>query len=104
MTVYTYQFECTVLLRKILKLAKKQGAKSFFKEGFEFRPDPVRYFFFPYSPDDYLLSLFFFLLSNLPAGEQIRQDPHAVDPFSHEFHFHDYSSFRERLETYKDKI
>ena len=37
MTVYTYQFECTVLLRKILKLAKKQGAKSFFKEGFEFR-------------------------------------------------------------------
>ena len=36
MDTYTYQFECTVLLRKILKLAKKNGCKSFFKEGFEF--------------------------------------------------------------------
>ena len=36
MDTYTYQFECTVLLRKILKLAKKNGCKSIFKDGFEF--------------------------------------------------------------------
>ena len=37
MTVYTYQFECTVLVKKILKAAKKHGVKKAFKEGFEFQ-------------------------------------------------------------------
>lgn len=35
--MYTYQFECTVLIKKILKLSKKSKLKSFFKEGFEFQ-------------------------------------------------------------------
>lgn len=37
MNLYTYEFECIVLIKKILKLAKKKGLKSFFKEGFEFK-------------------------------------------------------------------
>ena len=37
MSTYTYEFECSVLVRKILKLAKKKHAKHFFKEGFEFQ-------------------------------------------------------------------
>ena len=37
MNIYTYEFECMVLVKKIMKLAKKQGVKSFFKEGFEFQ-------------------------------------------------------------------
>ena len=34
---YTYQFECILLLHKILKLVKKNHLKRFFKEGFEFK-------------------------------------------------------------------
>ena len=34
---YTYQFECQVLLKKVMKLAKKQGLKKEFKKGFEFQ-------------------------------------------------------------------
>ena len=37
MSTYTYEFECSVLVRKILKLAKKKGVKAFFKKGFEFQ-------------------------------------------------------------------
>ena len=37
MTLYTYQFECYTLIKKILKLSKKNGLESFFEEGFEFR-------------------------------------------------------------------
>ena len=37
MTTYTYEFECSVLVKKLLKLAKKQGIKSFFNGGFEFQ-------------------------------------------------------------------
>ena len=37
MTVYGYQFECTLLVKKILKAAKKHGVKKAFKEGFEFQ-------------------------------------------------------------------
>ena len=37
MVVYTYQFECTVLTEKILKISKKKGLQHFFKEGFEFK-------------------------------------------------------------------
>lgn len=36
MMTYTYQFECNILVHKLLKLAKKQGLKKSFKEGFEF--------------------------------------------------------------------
>ena len=37
MNIYTYEFECMVLVKKIMKLAKKQAVKTFFKEGFEFQ-------------------------------------------------------------------
>lgn len=37
MNIYTYEFECIVLAKKILKASKKAGVKSCFKEGFEFK-------------------------------------------------------------------
>lgn len=38
MNIYTYEFECIVLAKKILlKASKKAGVKSCFKEGFEFQ-------------------------------------------------------------------
>lgn len=37
MNIYTYEFECSVLVKKIMKLAKKQGVEYFFEGGFEFR-------------------------------------------------------------------
>lgn len=37
MNIYTYQFECNVLLKKIFKIAKKNGLKYIFNGGFEFQ-------------------------------------------------------------------
>ena len=36
-TIYPYHFDCSILVRKILKLAKKKNIAFFFKEGFIFK-------------------------------------------------------------------